>query len=169
VYVTHDQAEAMTLGHRVAVLHEGHLQQCGPPRELYEHPANVFVAGFIGSPAMNFFTVPLATNGTASFGGVDVPLPRNAAANGRTSLVIGVRPESLEVAADGIAAKVDVVEDVGADAFVFCSTELGGETTKLVARSESRKAPKQGDRVTLRPRADEAHLFDPASGERLER
>jgi multiple sugar transport system ATP-binding protein len=169
VYVTHDQAEAMTLGHRVAVLHEGRLQQCGPPRALYEHPANVFVAGFIGSPAMNFFTVPLATNGTASFGGVDVPLPRDATANGRTSLIIGVRPESLEVAADGIAAKVDVVEDVGADAFVFCSTELGGETTKLVARSESRKAPKQGDRVTLRPRADEAHLFDPASGERLER
>jgi multiple sugar transport system ATP-binding protein len=167
VYVTHDQAEAMTLGHRVAVLHEGHLQQCGPPRDLYEHPANVFVAGFIGSPAMNFFTVPLATNGTASFAGVEVPLPRGT--DGRTSLVIGVRPESLEVAADGIAAKVDVVEDVGADAFVFCSAELGGETTKLVARSESRKAPKQGDRVTLRPRADEAHLFDPATGERLKR
>jgi multiple sugar transport system ATP-binding protein len=169
VYVTHDQSEAMTLGHRVAVLHEGHLQQCGPPRELYERPANVFVAGFIGSPAMNFFTVPLGTNGTASFAGVQVPLPRETAVDGRTSLVIGVRPESLEVAAEGIAAKVDVVEDVGADAFVFCSTELSGQTTKLVARTEQRNAPKQGERVTLRPRADEAHLFDPASGERLER
>jgi multiple sugar transport system ATP-binding protein len=83
--------------------------------------------------------------------------------------VIGVRPESLEVAPDGIPAKVDVVEDIGADAFVFCSTKLDGVTTKLVARSESRKAPKQGDRVKLRPRADEALLFDPASGERLER
>jgi multiple sugar transport system ATP-binding protein len=169
VYVTHDQSEAMTLGHRVAVLHEGHLQQCGPPRELYEHPANVFVAGFIGSPAMNLFTVPLAPNGTASFAGVEVPLPQGAAANGRTSLVIGVRPESLEVATEGIAAKVDVVEDVGADAFVFCSTEVGGEITKLVARTEQRNAPTQGERVTLRPRSDEAHLFDPASGERLER
>src|SRR5881409_2672883 len=168
VYVTHDQAEAMTLGHRVAVLHEGHLQQCGPPRDLYEHPVNVFVAGFIGSPAMNLCTVPVL-NGAASFGGVDVPLPRGAVANGRTSLVIGVRPESLEVAPEGIPAKVDVVEDVGADAFVFCSTELGGATTKLVARSEARRAPKQGDLVTLRPRAEEAHLFDPASGERLER
>ncbi len=167
VYVTHDQAEAMTLGHRVAVLHEGHLQQCGPPRELYERPANVFVAGFIGSPAMNLCTVPVS-NGAASFGGVDMPLPQSVVANGRTSLVIGVRPESLEVAEEGIPAKVDVVEDVGADAFVFCSTELGGETTKLVARSEARKAPRQGDRVTLRPRADEALLFDPASGERLE-
>src|SRR5712692_6793257 len=73
VYVTHDQAEAMTLGHRVAVLHEGRLQQCGPPRELYERPTNVFVAGFIGSPSMNLCTVPVS-NGAASFGGVDVPL-----------------------------------------------------------------------------------------------
>jgi multiple sugar transport system ATP-binding protein len=166
VYVTHDQSEAMTLGHRVAVLHEGHLQQVGPPRQLYERPANVFVAGFIGSPAMNLCTVPLS-NGTASFGGVDVPLPAGVAGNGRSTLVIGVRPESLEVAEDGIPAKVDVVEDVGADAFVFCSTELAGEMTKLVARTEVRKAPKQGERVTLRPRPDEAHLFDSASGERL--
>jgi multiple sugar transport system ATP-binding protein len=168
VYVTHDQAEAMTLGHRVAVLHEGHLQQVGPPRELYERPANVFVAGFIGSPAMNLCTLPLA-DGAVSFGGVDVPVPREVAANGRTSLVMGVRPEALEVAPEGVAANVDVVEDVGADAFVFCSTELGGETMKLVARTEVRKAPKQGERVTLRPRPEEAHLFDPASGERLER
>ena len=167
VYVTHDQSEAMTLGHRVAVLHEGRLQQVGPPRELYERPANVFVAGFIGSPAMNLCTVPLA-NGRASFGGVDVPLPSGVSGNGRSTLVIGVRPESLEVAADGIPAKVDVVEDVGADAFVFCSTELDGETTKLVARTEVRKAPKQGERVTLRPRSDEAHLFDSTSGERLD-
>src|SRR5947199_5050343 len=70
VYVTHDQAEAMTLGHRVAVLHEGRLQQVGPPRGLYERPANVFVVGFIGSPAMNLFTVPVGSNGAASFGGV---------------------------------------------------------------------------------------------------
>jgi multiple sugar transport system ATP-binding protein len=167
VYVTHDQSEAMTLGHRVAVLHEGHLQQVGPPRQLYERPANVFVAGFIGSPAMNLCTVPLS-NGTASFGGVDVPLPTGVAGNGRSTLVIGMRPESLDVAADGIPAKVDVVEDVGADAFVFCSTELAGETIKLVARTEVRKAPKQGERVTLRPRPGEAHLFDSASGERLD-
>jgi multiple sugar transport system ATP-binding protein len=167
VYVTHDQAEAMTLGHRVAVLRDGRLQQCGPPRTLYERPANVFVAGFIGSPAMNLCTVQLASNGTASLGGVEVPLPTGAATNG-SSLVVGVRPESLEVASDGIPAKVDVVEDVGADAFVFCSAELGGQTTKLVARTEVRRAPKQGDRVSLRPRPEEAHVFDAESGERLE-
>ena len=169
VYVTHDQAEAMTLGHRVAVLHNGYLQQCGPPRELYERPVNMFVAGFIGSPAMNLCTLPLGANGTVAFGDVKVPLPANVSTNGRTNLVLGVRPESLEVAPEGIAAKVDVVEDVGADAFVFCSTVLGGETTKLVARTEVRNAPKQGEQVTLKPRADEAHVFDPESGERLGR
>ncbi|MFY9580100.1 MAG: ABC transporter ATP-binding protein [Gaiellaceae bacterium] len=168
VYVTHDQAEAMTLGHRVAVLHEGELQQCGPPRALYEHPANIFVAGFIGSPAMNLCTVPLGTNGSVSFGGVDVPVPRGVVANGN-SIVLGVRPESLDVAEEGIPARVDVVEDVGADAFVFCTAEVGGESMRLVARSEARRAPQQGDQVSLRPRPEEAHLFDPASGERLER
>jgi multiple sugar transport system ATP-binding protein len=166
VYVTHDQAEAMTLGHRVAVLHEGRLQQCGPPRVLYERPVNVFVAGFIGSPAMNLCTVQLK-NGTASFGGVDVPIPRGVSTNGQTSLVLGVRPEALEVAAEGVPARVDVIEDVGADAFVFCTTEVDGESMRLVARTEVRNAPKQGERVTLRPRADEAHLFDPGTGERL--
>jgi multiple sugar transport system ATP-binding protein len=164
VYVTHDQAEAMTLGHRVAVLRDGRLQQCGPPRELYEQPVNVFVAGFIGSPAMNLCSVPLGSNGSVSVGGVAVPVPGSV---GGEALVVGLRPESLEVAAEGIPARVEVVEDVGADAFVFCAAELNGESTRLVARTEARKAPQQGDSVALRPRADEAHLFDPASGERL--
>ncbi len=164
VYVTHDQAEAMTLGHRVAVLRDGRLQQCGPPRELYERPVNVFVAGFIGSPAMNLCPVPLGSNGSVSFGGVDVRVPARVDGD---RLVVGLRPESLELAPDGIPARVEVVEDIGADAFVFCAAEVGGESTRLVARTEARKAPQQGEQVTLRPRADEAHLFDPGSGERL--
>jgi len=162
VYVTHDQAEAMTLGHRVAVLHEGRLQQCGRPRFLYEQPTNLFVAGFIGSPAMNLCTVQV-TNGKASFGGVEIPVP----SNGRARLVIGMRPEALDVAGEGIPGRVEVVEDIGADAFVFCSADLGGESMRLVARTEARKAPKQGEQVRLRPRAEEAHLFDPETGERL--
>ena len=166
VYVTHDQAEAMTLGHRVAVLQEGQLQQCGPPRFLYERPTNIFVAGFIGSPSMNLCTVQLK-NGAASFGGVDVPLPPGVTPNGRTDLVLGVRPESLEVATEGVRARVDVVEDVGADAFVFCTADVDGESTRLVARTEVRKAPHQGENVALRPRPEDAHLFDPATGERL--
>jgi multiple sugar transport system ATP-binding protein len=149
VYVTHDQAEAMTLGHRVAVLNEGELQQVGPPRELYERPANLFVAGFIGSPAMNLVPAHLL--------------------NGRAGGILGFRPEHVDVngQGEGIPARVEVVEDIGADAYVFCSAELGGEQRRLVARTEVRDAPKQGERVTLRPRAEEAHLFDPESGERL--
>jgi multiple sugar transport system ATP-binding protein len=143
VYVTHDQAEAMTLGHRVAVLQDGQLQQVGPPRELYERPANLFVAGFIGSPAMNL-------------------LPQNGK-------VAGFRPEHVDIAGegDGIAARVEVIEDIGADAYVFCSADVDGEQTRLVARTDVRSAPAQGERVRLRPRADEAHLFDAETGERL--
>jgi multiple sugar transport system ATP-binding protein len=166
VYVTHDQSEAMTLGHRVAVLRDGRLQQVGPPRELYDRPANTFVAGFIGSPAMNLCTVPLSSNGAVLFGGVDVPLPRGAS-NGRRELVLGLRPESLELASEGVTARVEVVEELGADAFVFCVADLDGETTKLVARTEARRAPDRGENVTLRPRPEEAHLFDADSGERL--
>jgi multiple sugar transport system ATP-binding protein len=171
VYVTHDQSEAMTLGHRVAVLKDGLLQQCEAPRVLYERPANTFVAGFIGSPSMNLLTVLLGSNGAVSLGGVAVSLPdavRSAcAAGGWGELVIGVRPESLELAADGIAAEVQVVEEVGADAFLFCSAELGGKEARLVARASAKRAPARGERVTLRPVAGEAHLFDPVSGSRL--
>jgi multiple sugar transport system ATP-binding protein len=125
------------------VLHDAKLQQVGPPRELYERPANLFVAGFIGSPAMNL-------------------LPQNGK-------VAGFRPEHVDIAGDGegIAARVEVVEDIGADAFVFCSADVDGEQTRLVARTDVRSAPQQGERVSLRPRSEEAHLFDAQSGERL--
>ena len=163
VYVTHDQAEAMTLGHRVAVLKDGRLQQCDTPRALYARPANTFVAGFIGSPAMNLCDVPL-TNGSVSFGGVEVPVP---SANGGDSIILGLRPEALELAADGLPAEVEVVEELGADAFVFCVADVGGARTKLVARGDARHVPAQGERVRLRPLPDEAHLFRPETGERL--
>ena len=162
VYVTHDQSEAMTLGHRVAVMKDGRLQQCDAPRVLYERPTNTFVAGFIGSPSMNLCRVA-ADNGSVSLGGVDVPVPAGSSG----SVVVGFRPESLDVASDGIPARVEVVEELGADAFVFCAAELQDGPAKLVARVETRKAPAQGDRVALRPRADEAHVFDAESGNRL--
>jgi multiple sugar transport system ATP-binding protein len=167
VYVTHDQSEAMTLGHRVAVLNEGRLQQCDAPRILYDRPANTFVAGFIGSPAMNLLTLPLE-DGFFSFGDEQIELPPPAAAAARTAgwsrIVVGLRPESLELAAQGLPARVEVVEEIGADASVFCAAELGGTTTKLVARVETRAAPNRGAGVLLRPKAAEAHLFDPATG-----
>jgi multiple sugar transport system ATP-binding protein len=165
-YVTHDQAEAMTLGHRVAVLRDGRLQQCDTPRALYERPANTFVAAFIGSPAMNLFNVPLGADRSVAFGGIGVACPAAAQANGGR-VVLGLRAESLELASDGLAAEVEVVEEVGADAYVFCVTEVGGLRTKVVARAETKRAPARGERVALRPRADEAHFFEPESGARL--
>jgi ABC-type sugar transport systems, ATPase components len=171
VYVTHDQAEAMTLGNRVAVLHNGYLQQCDTPRALYELPANSFVASFIGSPSMNLVPVALGPNGSVSLGGVEVPLPEPvraaAKAGGWNELLLGVRPESLELAPDGIDAEIEVVEEIGADAYLFCVADVAGERMKLVARTETKTAPARGSRVSLRPRPEEAHLFDPVGGDRL--
>jgi multiple sugar transport system ATP-binding protein len=159
VYVTHDQSEAMTLGDRVAVLGDGQLQQCDTPRELYARPANTFVAGFIGSPSMNLCTLP-CSNGSVQLGGVDLPV--SARGHGE-AVVVGLRPESLELASDGIPAEVEVVEEIGADSYVFAAAEVG----RLVARCETKHAPERGDRVSLRPKAGEAHLFDPVTGARL--
>jgi len=160
VYVTHDQAEAMTLGQRVAVLKDGRLQQFDTPRALYERPANMFVGGFIGSPAMNFVDAKCVP----ASAGVNVDL---SVGSGRR-LVLGLRPESLELASDGMAATVEVVEELGADAYMFCTAELNGEQPKLVARIDARRAaPVRGERVMLRARPGETHVFDAESGERL--
>jgi multiple sugar transport system ATP-binding protein len=166
VYVTHDQAEAMTLGHRVAVLKDGRLQQCDVPRALYERPANTFVAGFIGSPSMNLIEVPLNGAG-CTFCGVDVPLPAALpVSNGK--VVVGLRPESLDLSPGGIQARVEVVEEIGADAYVFCAADQDGEPIKLVARTETRSAPEREAKVSLCPRVEEAHFFDAETSLRLE-
>jgi multiple sugar transport system ATP-binding protein len=167
VYVTHDQAEAMTLGHRVAVLRDGQLQQCDTPRMLYERPANAFVGGFIGSPAMNFCTVPVGADSTASFGGTSMRVPAFGPER-RSSVLVGLRPESLELSSEGVPAVVEVVEELGADAYVFCIADLGSGDTKLVARVEARRRPERGERVALQARPNEAHLFDAETGDRLE-
>jgi multiple sugar transport system ATP-binding protein len=171
VYVTHDQSEAMTLGHRVAVLRDGRLQQCAAPRILYDRPANTFVAGFIGSPAMSLCTVPLGTNGSVELGVARVALSGAAASaittRGLGSVVVGLRPEALEVAADGISAVVDVVEELGADSYVFCSSDVAGGEARFTARTDARRTPKRGDRISLRPIPGEIHLFDPQTGERI--
>src|SRR5690349_16054103 len=126
VYVTHDQVEAMTMGHRVAVLLDGVLQQCDTPRELYDRPANVFVAGFIGSPAMNLKDVALIESG-ANFGGLALPLTREQVAaakadGGNGRVTIGFRPEDCDLVSDssgGVAVHVDLVEELGSDAYVY--------------------------------------------------
>src|SRR6266702_2772228 len=170
VYVTHDQVEAMTMGHRVAVLRDGRLQQCATPRQLYDNPVNQFVAGFIGSPAMNLQTVPLADGG-AQLGGTKIPLPaaaRTAARQaGLSELVIGIRPEHLHLAdgAGELAGEVLLVEELGADALLHVRPAGGGDP--VVARAEGRKPPAQGQRVTFRVEPDDIFAFHPVTGARI--
>ena len=156
------------MGHRVAVLKDGRLQQCASPRELYDRPANTFVAGFIGSPAMNLIRLPVSSEGHAVLNGAGLELERRveAVAAGR-EVIVGLRPEALEPAEDGLPATVELVEELGSDAFARCIAELPGGTTTLTVRIDPWKAPQRGGRVSLRPRAGQAHLFDPETGDRL--
>ncbi|ASR36780.1 sugar ABC transporter ATP-binding protein [Prauserella marina] len=173
VYVTHDQIEAMTMGHRVAVLKDGVLQQCDTPRTLYDTPGNVFVAGFIGSPAMNLTTVPLTAEG-AKLDGLTVPIARDVLAGADASLrevTVGIRPEGLRPADPGEPAlelKVELVEVLGSDAYVYGQVDVGGNLERFIVRTEVHNTPSFGDtiRVTLRD-AGAAHTFDPESGIRL--
>ena len=175
IYVTHDQVEAMTMGHRVAVLKDGLLQQCDTPRALYDKPANAFVAGFIGSPAMNLKTVPLTAEG-AKLDGVVVPLPRAAldlASGERLSEVtFGIRPESLRLASvedNGMEMVVELVEELGADALVHGAVKIGDTAERMVVRVDGRTPPTLGQTVKVAVRdASEVHLFHPETGLRLE-
>jgi multiple sugar transport system ATP-binding protein len=172
IYVTHDQIEAMTMGHRVAVLKDGLLQQCDTPRALYDKPANSFVAGFIGSPAMNLKTVPLAEGG-AKLGDLLVPLPRtvldDAAKANLTEITLGVRPESFRVNTEeaGLPLHVDLVEELGADAYVYGTARLGDSDEQFVVRAADRGVPEMGQTIKLSVVPDETHVFSPETGERL--
>ena len=169
VYVTHDQVEAMTMGDRVAVLKDGILQQVDTPRRMYDHPDNVFVAGFIGSPAMNLLTIPLDGN-TLKFGAGQVPVPREAAQEaGDREVTVGVRPEDMKLVTEGQGLKtvVNVVEELGADAYVFGTAEVNGEEHDIIARVDGRKPPGKGDAVYFAPAEGHLHLFSTKTGERL--
>jgi multiple sugar transport system ATP-binding protein len=174
VYVTHDQVEAMTMGDKVAVLESGLLKQVGTPAELYERPQNAFVAGFIGSPAMNLKTVPL-TAGGAQLDGLTVPLARDvldaAGKEGLSSVTVGIRPESLRIATrgeDGMDLLVELVEELGADAFVYGTVRIGGDSQRFTVRVEGRSSPALAETVKVAVRNPEAvHTFSPETGERL--
>ena len=165
VYVTHDQTEALTMGDRIAVLKDGVLQQVGTPRELYEQPTNVFVAGFIGSPSMNVLPSEF-TGGGVRFGKAIVGAGGPAAG---APVLLGVRPEDLVMVADGegLAVQVDLAEELGADAYLYGHAEHGDERVEVVARVDGRQHPVPGDVVVFSPKPDHLHLFDPRSGERL--
>jgi multiple sugar transport system ATP-binding protein len=171
VYVTHDQVEAMTMGDRVAVPKDGILQQCDSPRHMYDKPNNVFVAGFIGSPAMNLLQTDVDGD-TLHFGGADLRLPRQAAdAVGSTrSVTVGVRPEDMDVVGDGagMPTEVEVVEELGADAYIYGSTEFNGERKSVIVRVDGRRPPAKGDVLYLAPRPGHVHMFSGETGERVE-
>jgi multiple sugar transport system ATP-binding protein len=194
VYVTHDQTEAMTLGDRVAVLKRGILQQLATPRELYTNPVNLFVAGFIGSPPMNF--VPATVEGTSvklPFGTVSIPEDKAKKAQGKGLLIAGIRPEHFEDASvmdagkdsgSTFRAKVDVVEWLGNQAYAYIPFEapeavqqqllqlerdLDGEAlrTQLVISLDGASQVKEGDEAEIWVESSKMHLFDPATGENL--
>ena len=182
VYVTHDQTEALTMGDRIAVLNHGVLQQVGTPREMYDRPNNVFVAGFIGSPAMNIGTFDVK-DGVVKVGSADVPLERSIASamtdadGGKVTL--GFRPEALDLVPVGTAGSFDVevnlVEELGSDAFVYGTlkgdTELNltaGETNQLIVRIDPRNVPDKGDMIAVAIEPGHSHIFSATSGERLD-
>ncbi|MBZ9897289.1 MULTISPECIES: sn-glycerol-3-phosphate ABC transporter ATP-binding protein UgpC [unclassified Mesorhizobium] len=162
IYVTHDQIEAMTMADKIVVMRDGRIEQVGAPLELFDRPANLFVAGFIGSPSMNLL------KGVARKGGVDIAgalfpvAPGSAAEEGR-AVVYGVRPEHLEIHADGVPAKISVVEPTGSETLVFLRFGDG----EMVALFRERHDFKPGDTLKLRPRLDHIHLFDAETGKRL--
>ena len=170
VYVTHDQTEAMTMGDRVAVLDHGVLQQVDSPRRMYDHPDNVFVAGFIGSPAMNLIEQPIQDGGV-QFGGATLPVERSTISeSNENSVTVGVRPEDLELTGEGegLAVEVDVVEELGADAYIYGRLAGSDPNAKpIIARVDGRTPPAKGDTVYFRPKPDHTHLFDLKTGKRL--
>jgi len=175
VYVTHDQSEALTLGDRIAVLKEGVLQQIATPMELYHRPANKFVAGFIGSPAMNFIEGVIqrpegaaGRTGMCAFKGIDLTLDVPCDGEIRGRVFLGVRPQHIEVSGDGEnrpKAEVGVVEPMGNEQIVYVTLSGGG---RLVAVAPPQELIKPGDIVSIRVHPEGVHIFDAETGSRIE-
>ncbi|KYH44370.1 ABC transporter ATP-binding protein [Branchiibius sp. NY16-3462-2] len=167
VYVTHDQVEAMTMGDRVAVLNEGVLQQVAPPQELYDNPANTFVASFIGSPAITLFDSAV-TDGQVDIFGLTVPLPRSR--TDADAVTLGVRTEGWHLvgeADDGIAITVELVEALGAESFVYGRPGGDPAAPRIAVRVDKRLAPEVGSQVRVAIDPQEIHVFDAETGARI--
>ncbi len=166
IYVTHDQIEAMTMADKIVVMHDGRVEQIGAPLELYDRPDNLFVAGFIGSPAMNMIKGHIRINGTANFegpAGVTFSLASAGSGNDGRPAVYGVRPEHFSLADDGAEAEVQVIEPTGSELQVVA--KLGGE--EIIAVFRERHQFKPGERIRLKPDPRLVHLFDETTGKRL--
>jgi multiple sugar transport system ATP-binding protein len=169
VYVTHDQVEAMTMGDRVAVMNDGVLQQVDTPLAIYDRPATLFVAGFIGSPGMNLLPATVV-DGHAVVDGHRMPLDRAAAGRATGDVVVGVRPESWRLVGpedDGLPVRVTLLEELGADAFIYGQSELGAGTDQVVVRVPARRDIGRGSVVHVTTDPQHVHLFDAATGRRL--
>jgi len=171
VYVTHDQVEAMTMGDRVAVLKDGILHQVGTPRELYDKPSNVFVAGFIGSPAMNLLESELTPEG-AHLGAGTFALERDiletAGKGGERTVTLGFRPEDLRMDETGVPVEVIVVEELGADAYVYGEiARLDGSKQDVIVRTDGRRPPGKGDTIHVSIAPGHGHVFSVKTGERI--
>jgi multiple sugar transport system ATP-binding protein len=166
VYVTHDQIEAMTMADQIVVMHDGRIEQTGSPLELYDRPANRFVAGFIGSPSMNFIDGTQKDGALIAANGARLPVASAQAANDGRALVYGIRPEHLDLVeggSDGFEAEVVVIEPTGSETQLFA--RLGEQEIVAIFRERHEFAP--GQKIRLKPRAPVAHLFDASSGQRI--
>ena len=166
IYVTHDQIEAMTMADKIVVMHDGRVEQIGAPLELYDRPDNLFVAGFIGSPAMNMIKGRIRVNGSASFensAGVRFGLRTTPTGSDGRPIVYGVRPEHFLLSDDGAEAEVQVIEPTGSELQVVA--KLGGDDVIAVFRERHQFKP--GDKIRLKPDPRLIHLFDETTGKRL--
>jgi len=166
IYVTHDQIEAMTMADKIVVMHDGLVEQIGAPLDLYDRPDNLFVAGFIGSPAMNMLNGHIRANGSVTFegpAGVKFALGTAPSGSDGRPAVFGVRPEHFALADDGAEAEVQVVEPTGSELQVVA--KLGG--SDIIAVFRERHQFKPGDKIRLKPDPRLVHLFDEQSGKRM--
>src|SRR4051812_37079845 len=169
VYVTHDQVEAMTMGDRVAVMKLGELQQVDTPLNLYDRPANLFVAGFIGSPQMNLIEAT-AAEGNAKIGNYQIPVDGGASQRMRGNITVGVRPEAWRLVSEnegGLPVKVTVVEELGADAFVYGTSDVEGTPANIIVRVRQRDSVHKGEVIHVTTDPKSVHVFDTDTGERL--
>ena len=164
IYVTHDQIEAMTMADKIVVMHDGIIEQVGAPLALYDRPDNLFVAGFIGSPAMNFIPGKVRANGALTFAtesGLVIPIESAPSGADGRPLILGVRPEHFSLASQGMEAEVVVVEPTGSETLL--ALRAGGQDLTCVLRERVRERP--GERIALRPNL--VHFFDAETGRRL--
>ncbi len=168
IYVTHDQIEAMTMADRIVVMRDGYVEQIGSPLELYDRPANLFVAGFIGSPGMNFIPGSISEDDASVFvtkTGDKLPLPAGYSLASGQNLVYGIRPEDLEIRDGGVNAEVSLIEPTGAETQI--TALLGG--TQIVASIRDRVDLQPGDHLSLGVSLDAVHVFDAQSGQAISR